>query len=107
MVARPESHFRPNYAAATIGRAVAEVLCHLEETRNQAVFVQDLVTTQQRMLAIAQKVAPDRKWASTDVSTGDTETMARDNYANGMVDLEASMRFFCRSVFGEGYRGDF
>ncbi|KAA8648397.1 aromatic alcohol reductase [Aspergillus tanneri] len=92
---------------ATIGRAVVEVLRHLEETRNRAVFVQDLMTTQRKMLAIAQKVAPDRKWTPTDVSTADMETMAWDKYANGMVDLEASMGFFCRSVFGEGYGGEF
>ncbi|KAJ5956852.1 hypothetical protein N7501_011131 [Penicillium viridicatum] len=92
---------------ATIGQAVVEVLCHLKETKNRAVFVQDLVTTQRKMLAIAQKVAPDRKWTPTDVSTSDMETMARDKYANGAIDMEASMGFFCRSVFGEGYGGEF
>ncbi|CAG7935326.1 unnamed protein product [Penicillium nalgiovense] len=92
---------------ATIGRAVVEVLRHSEETRNRAVFVQDLVTTQRKMLAIAQKVAPDCKWTPSDVSTADMEIMARDKYANGMVDLAASMGFFCRSVFGEGYGGEF
>ncbi|CAG8899805.1 unnamed protein product [Penicillium egyptiacum] len=92
---------------ATIGRAVVEVLRHSEKTRNRAVFVQDLVTTQQKMLAIAQKVTPDRKWTPRDVSTADMETMARDKHANGMNDLTASMGFFCRSVFGKGYGGEF
>lgn len=31
---------------ATIGQAVVEILRHLEETKNRAVFVQDLVITQ-------------------------------------------------------------
>lgn len=70
-------------------------------------FVQDLVTTQRKMLAIAQKVAPDHKWTLTDVSTSDMETMARGKYANGTIDMEASMGFCCRSVFGEGYGGEF
>lgn len=92
---------------ATVGQAVVGVLRHLEETRNRAVFVHDLITTQQKMLAIAQKVAPDRTWTPIDASTADMETMARDKYANGMVDLRASMGFFCRSVFAEGYGGEF
>lgn len=92
---------------ATIGRAVVEVLRHSDETRNRAVFVQDLVTTQRKMLALAQKVAPDRKWTPSEVSTADMETMAGAKYANGMIDLAASMGFFCRSVFGEGYGGEF
>ncbi|KAJ5181748.1 hypothetical protein N7449_011895 [Penicillium cf. viridicatum] len=88
-------------------QAVVEVICHLKETQNRAVFVQDLVTTQRTMLAIAQKVSPDRKWTPTDVSTSDMETMARDKYANGTIDMEASMGFFCCSVFGEGYGLEF
>lgn len=92
---------------ATIGQAVVGVLRHPEETRNRAVFVHDLVTTQRKMLAITQEVAPDRKWTPADVSTADMETIARDKYANGKVDLEASIGFLCRSVFGEGYGGEF
>ncbi|KAJ5429461.1 hypothetical protein N7491_006477 [Penicillium cf. griseofulvum] len=90
---------------ATIGRAVVEVLRHSENTRNRAVFVHDLITTQRKMLAIAQKVMPDRTWNPSDVSTADMENMARDNYAKGMNDMAALMGFFCRSVFGEGYGG--
>lgn len=92
---------------ATIGRTVVEVLQHLEETQNRTVFVQDLITTQRQMLAIAQKVAPDRQWTPTDVNTADMETMARENYVSGRTDLISSMGFFCRSVFGEGYGGKF
>jgi hypothetical protein len=92
---------------ATIGRVVVGVLRHAENTQNRAVFVHDLVTTQRKMLAIAQKVMPDRTWNPSDVSTADMETMAREKYANGMNDMASSMGFFCRSVFGEGYGGEF
>ncbi|KXG45633.1 uncharacterized protein PGRI_034000 [Penicillium griseofulvum] len=92
---------------ATIGRAVVEVLRHAENTRNRAIFVHDLVTTQRKMLAIAQKVMPDRTWTPSDVSTADMENIAREKYANGMEDMVSSMGFFCRSVIGEGYGGEF
>lgn len=92
---------------ATIGQAVVEVLRHLEPTQNRAVLIHDLVTTQRKMLALARKVVPSRKWTPADVSTAHMETLAQQKYAQGMVDLEASMGFLCRSVFGEGYGGAF
>lgn len=92
---------------ATIGQTVVEVLRHLEPTQNRAVFVHDLVTTQRKMLAIARKIVPGREWTPTDVSTAHMETLAEQKYAQGTVDLEASMGFLCRSVFGEGYGGAF
>lgn len=91
----------------TIGRAVVGVLQHLEETRNRAVLVHDLVTTQREILAIAEKLAPGRKWTPVDVSTADMEAVARGKYAKGVVDLGASMGFLMRAVFGDGYGGEF
>jgi hypothetical protein len=35
------------------------------------------------------------------------ETMAQQKYASGSMDLVASVGFFCRSVFAEGYGGEF
>ena len=92
---------------ATIGRAVVEVLRHSNETKNRAVFVQDLVTTQKEILAIAQRVKPDRIWTPKHVSTAEMETIAQEKYSSGLADLDASIGFFCRSVFAEGYGGEF
>lgn len=92
---------------ATIGQAVVEVLRHPDETKNRAVFVQDLVTTQNEMLAIAQKVKPEITWTTKNVSTAEMEDMAQQKYASGSMDLVASVGFFCRSVYAEGYGGEF
>lgn len=59
------------------------------------------------MLVITQKVTLDRTWTPIDVSTADIEIIARDKYPTGMIDLDASMGFFCRSDFGDGYGGEF
>ncbi|KAL3480538.1 hypothetical protein BJX99DRAFT_244275 [Aspergillus californicus] len=91
----------------TIGDAVVGVLGHLEETKNRAVYVHDIVTTQRHLLDFARKIAPDRRWEPVDVSTEEMEGQARDNYAKGRFDLQASMGFFCRSVFAEGHGGEF
>ncbi|KAH8435299.1 aromatic alcohol reductase [Aspergillus melleus] len=91
----------------TIGQAVVGVLQRPEETKNRVVFVHDLVTTQRKILAMAREIAPDRTWNPVNVSTEDMEAAARDNYAKGNFDLQASVGFFCRSVFAEGYGGKF
>lgn len=92
---------------STIGKAVAEVLCHLEDTKNRAVFVQGLVTTQKEILKIAQGVNPERTWIPKSVSTAEMEASAHGNYANGLFDLVSSLGFFRRPVFAEGYGGEF
>lgn len=91
----------------TRGKAVVEVLCHLEDAKNRAVFVQDIVTTQKKILKIAQEVNPERTWIPKIVSTAEMEARAHENYANGMFDLVSALGFFCRSVFAEGYGGEF
>lgn len=92
---------------ATIGQAVVEVLRNLHETKNRAVLIQDLITTQNEMLAVARSVKPEIIWTPKNVSTAEMETMAQQKYASGSMDLVASVGFFCRSVFAEGYGGEF
>lgn len=92
---------------ATIGKAVVGVLCHVEETKNRAVYVHDLVTTQRQMLQIAKKLAPTRQWETVYADTAEMEAAALEKYSRGEMDLFSSMGFFCRSVFGQGYGGEF
>ncbi|KAL4865766.1 hypothetical protein BDV12DRAFT_210926 [Aspergillus spectabilis] len=92
---------------ATIADAVVAILGHLDETRNRAVYVHDVVTTQQHLLGLARKVAPERHWEPVQVSTEELARVSRDSYSKGQFDLQASMGFFSRAVFAEGYGGEF
>ncbi|KAL4985000.1 hypothetical protein BDW68DRAFT_190006 [Aspergillus falconensis] len=92
---------------ATVALAVVGVLDHLEETKNRAVYVHDVVTTQHHLLSLARKIAPERRWEPVSVSTEDMERKARENYAQGKADLVSLMGLYCRSVFAEGYGGEF
>ncbi|KAL2851688.1 hypothetical protein BJX68DRAFT_65527 [Aspergillus pseudodeflectus] len=92
---------------ATVAQAVVGVLNHLEETKNRAVYVHDVVTTQRHLLSLARKIAPERRWEPVSVSTENMERKARENLAQGKVDLVSLMGFYCRSVFAEGYGGEF
>ncbi|KAL4876434.1 hypothetical protein BJY04DRAFT_223067 [Aspergillus karnatakaensis] len=91
----------------TIAKATVAVLDHLPDTRNRAVYVHDVVTTQRHLLYLARKVAPERHWEPVSVSTEDLERVARENYKRGEFGLEASIGFFSRSVFAEGFGGAF
>ncbi|KAJ5101271.1 hypothetical protein NUU61_003493 [Penicillium alfredii] len=92
---------------ATIGKSVVSVLTHLQETKNKAIFVHDLVTTQQQVLSIARKIAPARKWEPVTVSTADLEAQSQEQYSKGIISLESSLGFLTRAVFAEGYGGRF
>lgn len=92
---------------ATIARAVVGVLQHVDETKNRVVFVHDIVTTQRKILDIAEKLAPGRKWTPVPVSTADLEDASQANYAKGKVDLGSLMGMLIRVIFGEGYGGEF
>ncbi|KFY26669.1 hypothetical protein V493_03940 [Pseudogymnoascus sp. VKM F-4281 (FW-2241)] len=92
---------------ATIGKAVVGVLQHRDETRNRVVFVHDLITTQRKLVAIAEKLAPGRTWTPVDVSTADMVAASEENYAKGLNDLGSSMGFLISAVFAEGYGGEF
>ncbi|KAL3449878.1 hypothetical protein BJX65DRAFT_32731 [Aspergillus insuetus] len=92
---------------ATVAQAVLGVLGHLEETKNRAVYVHDVVTTQRHLLSLARKIAPERRWEPVSVSTEDMERKARENLAQGKVDLVSLIGFYSRSVFAEGHGGEF
>ncbi|KAL5333706.1 hypothetical protein BJX70DRAFT_48201 [Aspergillus crustosus] len=92
---------------ATIANAVVAVLGRLDETRNRPVYVHDVVTTQQHLLGLARKLAPERHWEPVQLRTEDLERVSREKYAQGQVDLEASIGFFSRALFAEGYGGEF
>ncbi|KAJ4369254.1 hypothetical protein N0V83_006339 [Neocucurbitaria cava] len=92
---------------ASVGEAVVGVLRHLDETRNRAVYVHDLVITQNKVLSMAQKLAPEKKWNPVVVNSADLEAKSRDAFAKGVINMHSGMGFLVRAVFGESYGGEF
>ncbi|KAI1337667.1 NAD(P)-binding protein [Xylariaceae sp. FL0016] len=93
---------------ATVGKAVAGVLKHPEETKNRAVFVQDVAVTQKKLLTLAEKVTGE-KWAANHVST------ENDVLGPAWAELKKenpdpskfAVGFIKASIFGEGYGSHF
>ncbi|KAF2871443.1 putative oxidoreductase CipA-like protein [Massariosphaeria phaeospora] len=92
---------------ASVGQAVVGVLRNPRETRNRVMYVHDLVITQNKVLAMARKLAPARTWNPVVVDTADLEARSRDAYAKGVVTIHSSLGLLIRAAFGEGYGGEF
>jgi nucleoside-diphosphate-sugar epimerase len=91
----------------TIGRAVVTLLQHLEETKNRAVYIQDVATTQKEVIDIV-KEKDGQSWSIAPI---DLPTLLKDSYAElgkDKPDFGTAMVGFVRqAAFGEGRGCDF
>lgn len=90
---------------ASVGLAVVGVLSSPDETKNRAVYVQDMQTSQNRILAIAKKIAPEKKWELVQTSTVELKTAADEKIAKGDYSMGVLYEYLFPSIFGEGYGG--
>lgn len=89
----------------SVALAVVGVLTHFEETKNRAVYIEDLHTTQNKFIEIAKKVAPEKKWELTHVNLDDVKKAADEKLAKG--DMSAMIEYLWPAIYGEGYGGLF
>lgn len=87
----------------SVGLAVVGVLTHLEETKNRAVYIEDIRTSQNKLLAIAKKVVPGKPWEVEPVSLVDLRKLADERLAKG--DLSALYDYLAIAIYGEGQGG--
>ncbi|KAF7899924.1 hypothetical protein EAF00_004260 [Botryotinia globosa] len=87
----------------TVAQAVVAVLSKLEETKNRAVYIEDLQTSQNRLVSIAKKVAPGKKWEAVPVNTADILKSSNEKFAKGEITMEVMVGYILVSIFGEGY----
>jgi hypothetical protein len=87
----------------TIGKAVAGVLKHAEETKNRGVFVHEAVVTQNQLAVLSGK-----KWEAEDLSTGVLEREAYAELGKEQPNFQSAMfGFIKKAIWGEGYGGEF
>ncbi|RDL40951.1 Isoflavone reductase family protein-like protein CipA [Venustampulla echinocandica] len=92
---------------ASVGQAVVGVLSHYEETKNRDVFVHDVVTSQNRILEVAKKAAPEKKWEPINVNLAELENDTKKALAKGDAPLYILFNYILISIFGQGYGGLF
>ena len=86
---------------ASIGQAVVGVLSHPEETKNRYVYVKDIDISQNRLLEIAKKVDPAKKWEEPiHANTADMVKSSDESLAKGQVSPPVMMAYLFRALFG-------
>lgn len=91
---------------ATIGKALVAIVNRLEKTRNQDIYVHDIVTTQNKLIGFAKEI-DGAEWGTTTISTEEGEKQAKATLAEGGDAMGSSLTLIARAAYGEGYGGDF
>ena len=91
-----------------VARATAAVLLRPVETANKTVRIQGILTTQRRILEIAQRQLGDDGWQVNNVSTQDVEEEAWRSLQQDPENFWSwGMGMLVRASFGEGFSRDF
>ncbi|KAM3498438.1 hypothetical protein MY10362_008243 [Beauveria mimosiformis] len=91
----------------TVGSALVGILDHLDDTKNRAVFLEDIKISQQRLLELAKKAAPEKPWEVTYVKVDDLVKVAGENLAKGIFTFDNIAPFIHKSFVSPGYGGSF
>ncbi|KAM3544067.1 Isoflavone reductase [Beauveria bassiana] len=91
----------------TVGSALVGILDHLDETKNRAVFLEDIKISQQRLLELAKKAAPEKPWEVSYVKVDDLVKVAGDNLAKGLFTFDNIAPFIHKSFVSPGHGGNF
>ncbi|KAM3430694.1 hypothetical protein NHJ13734_007633 [Beauveria thailandica] len=91
----------------TVGSALVGILDHLDETKNRAVFLEDIKISQQRLLELAKKAAPEKPWEVSYVKVDDLVKVAGENLAKGIFTFDNIAPFIHKSFVSPGYGGNF
>ncbi|KAG0646468.1 Oxidoreductase BOA1 [Hyphodiscus hymeniophilus] len=91
----------------SVGQAVVGVLTHPDETKNRAVYVQDMLISQNKLLTIANKIAPEKtkSWEPVPKSLAAIKKASDEALAKGQHSIEVMVPYIFVSLFGEGYGG--
>ncbi|KAH8654053.1 isoflavone reductase family protein-like protein CipA [Tricladium varicosporioides] len=92
---------------ASVGDAVVGVLSHPEETKDRFVFVEDIKTSQNKLLEMAKKIAPEKKWEPVQLDTAELEKKSNEALAKGDYSMGTMIPYLFRAIFAEGYGGRF
>lgn len=92
---------------ASVGRAVVGTLEHLEETKNRAVYVEDLHLSQNQVLDIAKKLTPGKTWEPVPVDTTALVATSNERLSKGLLDSETFYPYVIAALFGKPYSSKF
>lgn len=90
---------------ATAAKVVVGVLQHYDETKNRAIYVQDAVVTQNKLLAIAKKYSPGKVWEPVHVDLAELKAESDAKFEQGTYDISTLYSYLFVAIFQESYGG--
>lgn len=99
-------HFFSATTTKSIAKAIAGCLEHPKETENRAVYIQDVATTQEKLLEIAQRLDPHQKWEISHASTTELEKTGAAAIERGDLDMSHHMGTIFVAHFGGEKSGE-
>ncbi|KAF1821835.1 NAD(P)-binding protein [Dissoconium aciculare CBS 342.82] len=84
---------------ASVADGVVGVINHPTETHNRAVYVHNTVLTQKKLLEVAQKADPARKWTINHITIDEVIAKADASVAKGDFTLEVAYAYLARAVY--------
>lgn len=91
----------------TVGDAVVGVLTHPAETRNRPVYVSEMIISQNQLLSVARKIAPNKPWAPVIVDLDALVVKAKERFAQGQHDLPTIVTILLKSILDPEYGAKF
>lgn len=91
----------------TVGRSIVSILQHLDETKNRAVYLEDIKISQARILELAQQAAPEKPWEVSYAKLDDLVKRAEKQLEQGIINMESLSPFLYTTFMAEGYGGNF
>ncbi|KAM0513346.1 hypothetical protein ACHAPE_007998 [Trichoderma viride] len=91
----------------TVADAIIGVLKHSEETKNRAVYIEDLKVTQNKLFSLAKEVAPEKPWAPTYVKLEEMMAESDARLAQGKADWQTFKSYLYCATLDPAYGGNF
>ena len=92
---------------STVGDAVVGVLSNPTETQNRAVYVSEITISQNEVLSLAKKIAPNKPWEPVDVDLGKLAAASQEKLAQGHHDLATVVPILIQSMISPEFGGNF
>ena len=91
----------------SVATGILGVLRHPSETKNRAVYLEDIKISQNELYAIARKVAPSADWKPQQVSWDQAIGAADERLKKGIIDMQTIAPYLFRTIMDPDFGGNF
>lgn len=88
----------------TVASAIVSVFHHFEQTKNKVLYIEDLQVTQNELLEMAKKAAPEREWTfKQQLNLDELHAQSDEQLSKGEINAFTMVPYLWRSLFDPKY----